>query len=65
MTKQQEIEKIETHLMVFAQNLGEYGSTLNIEQAENEEVKTAYMSMQRVLIDAFLELENQVNQLKK
>tara|TARA_R110001592_G_scaffold44370_1_gene142837 strand:- start:379 stop:576 length:198 start_codon:yes stop_codon:yes gene_type:complete len=65
MTKQQEIEKIETHLMMFAQNLGEYGSTLNIEQAENEEVKTAYMSMQRVLIDAFIELENQVNQLKK
>ena len=65
MTKQQEIEKIETHLMIFAQNLGGYGSTLNIEQAENEEVKTALMSMQRVLIDAFIELENQVNQLKK
>jgi len=65
MTKQQEIEKIETHLMILAQNLGEYGGTLNIEESENEEVKTALMTMQRVLLDAFSELENQVNQLKK
>ena len=65
MTKQQEIEKIETNLMIFAQNLGEYGSTLNIEESENEDVKTALMTMQRVLLDAFNELENQVNQLKK
>ena len=65
MTKQQEIEKIETHLMIFEQNLGEYGSTLNIEESENEDVKTALMTMQRVLLDAFSELENQVNQLKK
>ena len=65
MTKQQEIEKIETHLMIFAQNLGEYGGTLNIEESENEDVKTALMTMQRVLLDAFNELENQVNQLKK
>ena len=65
MTKQQEIEKIETNLMIFAQNLGEYGGTLNIEESENEDVKTALMTMQRVLLDAFNELENQVNQLKK
>ena len=51
--------------MIFAQNLGEYGGTLNIEESENEEVKTALMTMQRVLLDAFSELENQVNQLKK
>tara|TARA_R110002153_G_scaffold2332_1_gene11410 strand:+ start:298 stop:492 length:195 start_codon:yes stop_codon:yes gene_type:complete len=64
MTKQQEIENIETHLMIFAQNLGEYGSTLNIEEAKNENVKTAFMSMQRVLTDAFNELQKQVNLLK-
>ena len=39
--------------------------TLNIEESENEDVKTALMTMQRVLLDAFNELENQVNQLKK
>ena len=64
MTKQQEIENIETHLMIFAQNLAEYGSTLNIKDAVSGEVKTAFMSMQRVLTDAFNELEKQVNLLK-
>jgi ABC-type molybdate transport system permease subunit len=64
MTKQQEIEKIETHLMIFAQNLGEYGGTLNIEDAVSGEVKTASMTMQRILTDAFNELEKQVNLLK-
>ena len=64
MTKQQEIEKIETQLMIFANNLGEYGNTLNISEARNEEVKTAFMSMQRILQDAFNDLETQVNLLK-
>jgi len=64
MTKQQEIEKIETHLMIFAQNLGEYGGTLNIEDAVNGEVKTASMTMQRILKDCYNELENQLNLLK-
>tara|TARA_R110000782_G_scaffold126435_1_gene217985 strand:- start:615 stop:809 length:195 start_codon:yes stop_codon:yes gene_type:complete len=64
MTKQQEIEKIETHLMIFAQNLGEYGSTLNIEEAVSGEVKTASMTMQRILTDCYNELENQLNLLK-
>jgi len=64
MTKQQEIEKIETHLMIFAQNLGEYGGTLNIEDAKSSEVKTASMTMQRILKDCYNELENQLNLLK-
>jgi ABC-type molybdate transport system permease subunit len=64
MTKQQEIEKIETHLMIFAQNLGEYGGTLNIEDAVSSEVKTASMTMQRILKDCYNELENQLNLLK-
>jgi|TARA_B100000497_G_C7527989_1_gene320415 ABC-type molybdate transport system permease subunit len=64
MTKQQEIEKIETHLMIFAQNLGEYGGTLNIEEATSSEVKTASMTMQRILKDCYNELENQLNLLK-
>jgi len=64
MTKQQEIEKIETHLMIFAQNLGEYGGTLNIEDAVSGEVKTASMTMQRILKDCYNELENQLNLLK-
>tara|TARA_R110001583_G_scaffold101501_1_gene247945 strand:- start:55 stop:249 length:195 start_codon:yes stop_codon:yes gene_type:complete len=64
MTKQQEIEKIETHLMIFAQNLGEYGGTLNIEDAVSGEVKTASMTMQRILTDCYNELENQLNLLK-
>ena len=64
MTKQQEIEKIETHLMIFAQNLGEYGGTLNIEDAASSEVKTASMTMQRILKDCYNELENQLNLLK-
>ncbi len=64
MTKQQEIEKIETHLMIFAQNLGEYGGTLNIEDATSSEVKTASMTMQRILKDCYNELENQLNLLK-
>ena len=64
MTKQQEIEKIETHLMIFAQNLGEYGDTLNIEEATSSEVKTASMTMQRILKDCYNELENQLNLLK-
>jgi len=64
MNKQQEIEKIETHLMIFAQNLGEYGSTLNIEEAVSSEVKTASMTMQRILTDCYNELENQLNLLK-
>lgn len=64
MTKQQEIEKIETHLMIFAQNLGEYGSTLNIKDAVSGEVKTASMTMQRILTDCYNELENQLNLLK-
>jgi len=64
MTKQQEIEKIETHLMIFAQNLGEYGGTLNIEEAVSSEVKTASMTMQRILKDCYNELENQLNLLK-
>ncbi len=64
MTKQQEIEKIETHLMIFAQNLGEYGGTLNIEDAKSSEVKTASMTMQRILQDCYNELENQLNLLK-
>ena len=55
MTKQQEIEKIETHLMIFAQNLGEYGGTLNIEDAVSGEVKTASMTMQRILKDCYNE----------
>lgn len=64
MTKQQEVEKIETHLMIFAQNLGEYGGTLNIEDAVSGEVKTASMTMQRILKDCYNELENQLNLLK-
>ena len=64
MTKQQEIQKIETHLMIFAQNLGEYGGTLNIEDAVSSEVKTASMTMQRILKDCYNELENQLNLLK-
>ena len=64
MTKQQEIEKIETHLMIFAQNLGEYGGTLNIEDAVSSEIKTASMTMQRILKDCYNELENQLNLLK-
>ena len=64
MTKRQEIEKIETHLMIFAQNLGEYGGTLNIEDAVSSEVKTASMTMQRILKDCYNELENQLNLLK-
>ena len=64
MTKQQEIEKIETHLMIFAQNLGEYGGTLNIEDAVSSEVKTASMTMQRILQDCYNVLENQLNILK-
>ena len=64
MTKQQEIEKIETHLMIFAQNLGEYGGTLNIEEAVSSEVKTASMTMQRILQECYNELENQLNLLK-
>lgn len=64
MTKQQEIEKIETHLMIFAQNLGEYGGTLNIEDTVSSEVKTASMTMQRILKDCYNELENQLNLLK-
>lgn len=64
MTKQQEIEKIETHLMIFAQNLGEYGGTLKIEEATSSEVKTASMTMQRILKDCYNELENQLNLLK-
>ena len=64
MTKQQEIEKIETHLMIFAQNLGEYGGTLNIEDAVSGDVKTASMTMQRILKDCYNELENQLNLLK-
>lgn len=64
MTKQQEIEKIETHLMIFAQNLGEYGGTLNIEDAVSSEVKTASMTMQRILKDCYNELENQLKLLK-
>ena len=64
MTKQQEIENIETHLMIFAQNLAEYGSTLNIEDAVSGEVKTASMTMQRILTDCYSELENQLNLLK-
>jgi ABC-type molybdate transport system permease subunit len=64
MTKQQEIEKIETHLMIFAQNLAEYGGTLNIKDAVSGEVKTASMTMQRILKDCYNELENQLNLLK-
>lgn len=64
MTKQQEIENIETHLMIFAQNLAEYGSTLNIKDAVSGDVKTASTTMQRILTDCYSELENQLNLLK-
>ena len=64
MTKKEEIEKVETHLMIFANSIGEYGNTLNIEDARSEEVKTAFLSMQRALLDCYTELENQVNLLK-
>ena len=50
--------------MIFAQNLGEYGGTLNIEDAVSSEVKTASMTMQRILKDCYNELENQLNLLK-
>ena len=64
MTKEQEIEKIEVNLILFSQSLGEYGNTLNIDEARSPEVKTAFMSMQRILVDAYNDLENQINLLK-
>ena len=65
MTKEQEIEKLETHLMIFANSLGEYGNTLNIEEARTPEVKTALMTMQISLTDCFDELETQLELLKR
>jgi len=64
MTKQQEIEKMEIHLMIFANSIGEYGNTLNIDEARSPETKVAMMSMQRILEDAYNDLENQLNLLK-
>jgi hypothetical protein len=64
MTKEQEIEKIEVNLILFSQSLGEYGNTLNIDEARNPEVKTAFMSMQRILEDAYNDLENQIKLIK-
>ena len=64
MTKQQEIKKMEAHLMIFADSIGKYGNTLNIGEARSPEAKVAMMSMQRILEDAYNDLENQLNLLK-
>ena len=64
MTKQEEIEKMEIHLMIFANSIGEYGNTLNIDEARSPEAKVAMMSMQRILEDAYNDLETQLNLLK-
>ncbi len=64
MSKQEELQEMENKLMLFANSIGEYGNTLNISEARSPEAKTAMMSMQRILEDAYNELENQLNLLK-
>jgi len=64
MTKEEEIEQIEVNLMLFAQSIGEYGNTLNIDEARNPNTKIAFMSMQRILEDCYNDLEKELNLLK-
>tara|TARA_R110002012_G_scaffold277183_1_gene464391 strand:+ start:157 stop:351 length:195 start_codon:yes stop_codon:yes gene_type:complete len=64
MTKEEEIEQIELNLMLFAQSVGEYGNTLNIDEARNPATKIAFMSMQRILEDCYNDLEKELNLLK-
>ena len=66
MTKQEEVNELESAFMIFRNSLYMFGKIhLDTNQVSTPEIKTAMQSMQRILIECDEELEKQVEYLKR